>query len=651
MECMYTQKPLDEETAVAIYGYTSAGELEIKGYADPEIVGEHAYKCEECNRYFEEEDILTVPTRLGSRTVCAECATPDNGYYTCQDCGEIFFENYGGYIDNDYHAVCNECFDRYEYNICESCGQIIASDETCWEDDTCLCPSCYDSRQEERKDFIHNYSYKPMPIFYQMDDEESEKLYMGVELEIDNGNVSTGSKALHDLDENEFYFYQKHDASLGFNGIEIVTHPCTLKYHMEKFPWDKIMETALDNGYRSHETSTCGLHVHISRAAFGDTTFQRELNIAKVLLLFDRFFEPQIIKFSRRKNMDWVNRYAKKLDSPMFYSDDEADDLCRKQREYRRLNSGCDGDRHTAVNLGNDATVEFRVFQGTLKKDTLFATLQFLSNVVYFVTHTNLADIQEADWLKFANSIHYRELDEYLEAKELNVSATAKKIVAPRIRKMRVKHGVRLFVDGRLNPEALEFEKDTVRFNPKTRHMSFVEFKDNKPNDLIVNADVVSTGSGIHVWHMKGDMMTNWDHLAIIDLEDVECLKWKNDMIRNYYVGDSGAWMLINNVLKFVRFLQIGESNSALLFNFTDDYTLEWYLPEDVTPITFPLVMKKEDGSRIILKQDRYGTLFDEETRDVVSGYTLKSLVMIPKEDQEAELLDLRTRRTYKHFA
>jgi len=102
--------------------------------------------------------------------------------------------------------------------------------------------------------------------------------FFGVELEADHGNEKDA--AARDVTFGDLS-YVKHDGSLTDDGIEIVTHPCSLRYHLEQFPWDEILSSLADYGFRSHDTSTCGLHVHVSRSAFGETSDEQDLTAAK----------------------------------------------------------------------------------------------------------------------------------------------------------------------------------------------------------------------------------------------------------------------------------------------------------------------------------------------------------------------------------
>ena len=67
-------------------------------------------------------------------------------------------------------------------------------------------------------------------------------------------------------------------------------------------------------GYRSHQAGTCGLHIHVSRAAFGETSRTQDAAIARVLYFFEKHWE-ELLKFSRRTPRQlehWAARYGYK---------------------------------------------------------------------------------------------------------------------------------------------------------------------------------------------------------------------------------------------------------------------------------------------------------------------------------------------------
>lgn len=76
-------------------------------------------------------------------------------------------------------------------------------------------------------------------------------------------------------------------------------------------------------------------------------------------------------------------------------------------------------DRYTAVNVTNRATVEIRIFRGTLKRDTLIAAIQLVSNVFeYAMTHT-WDELRTSTWADVAAYKPYKELVNYMIARNL----------------------------------------------------------------------------------------------------------------------------------------------------------------------------------------------------------------------------------------
>ena len=155
------------------------------------------------------------------------------------------------------------------------------------------------------------------------------------------------------------HIYIKHDGSLD-DGLEIVTHPMTLSYHMSEMPWQAVIAKARQLGYTSHQSGTCGLHVHVNRSSLGDTYQQQDDTSARILFLVETFWH-ELLRFSRRTQSQlnrWAARYGRK--------DEPKDVLKSAEGSYNR---------YTCVNLVPHSTIEFRLFRGTLKYNTIIATL------------------------------------------------------------------------------------------------------------------------------------------------------------------------------------------------------------------------------------------------------------------------------------
>lgn len=317
---------------------------------------------------------------------------------TCDCCGERIFkeENEG----NNHITLCSHCFSNH-YTSCDRCGRLILNEDAYYLDDEDDAPYCNNCYEEYR--YIHHYNYKPEPIFY-----GDGSRYFGIELETDNGGeLSSSAKRVLDIgNASACHLYCKHDGSLD-DGFEVVSHPMTLDYHTNQMPWKKVLIALREMGYRSHQTTTAGLHVHVNRSSLGDTYDEQEETIARLLYLVEKYWE-ELVKFSRRtvSQLDrWAARYGFKN--------------CPK--EILKTAKGGYG-RYTCINLCNDHTIEFRIFRGTLKYNTIIATLQLvdqLCNVAYCFSDEQ---IQSLSWTTFVSGCTKPELVQYLKERRLYVN-------------------------------------------------------------------------------------------------------------------------------------------------------------------------------------------------------------------------------------
>ncbi len=76
--------------------------------------------------------------------------------------------------------------------------------------------------------------------------------------------------------------------------------------------------------------------------------------------------------------------------------------------------------RYVAVNLQNSETVEFRLFNGSLKLNTIYATLQFVSNLCLYAKNKSMDDVLASQWNDICNYQKYDELTAYLNERGLD---------------------------------------------------------------------------------------------------------------------------------------------------------------------------------------------------------------------------------------
>ena len=353
--------------------------------------------CDICSDECPSEDLH----HFGGRSLCQNCF--DTETVVCERCGERVWISHAH--EDDCHSLCRSCFDDY-YTTCSDCGAIISNENAYYPNDDDDTPYCCDCCDGATTCSIHSYSYKPDPIFY-----GEGSPYLGVELEIDNGGEDRHSaKALLKIANQEHdHLYCKHDGSLS-DGFELVSHPMTFAYHTSTMPWENIVKEAISLGYSSHKARTCGLHVHVNRNFFGAADAEQDNAIARVLYFVENHW-PELLRFSRRTEQQlqqWASRYGRK-DNPKAVLD-------AAKKSYAR---------YTCVNLTNYATIEFRIFRGTLKYNTLIATLQLVSEICKVAALLSDEAMDKLSWTRFVEELnpeHIPELIQYLKERRLYIN-------------------------------------------------------------------------------------------------------------------------------------------------------------------------------------------------------------------------------------
>jgi len=202
--------------------------------------------------------------------------------------------------------------------------------------------------------------------------------------------------------------YCKHDGSLD-DGFEVVTHPMSLEYHMREMPWQRVLDEAISMGYLSHRANTCGLHIHVSREAFGNTEVEQDKVIARILFFMEKHW-GELLKFSRRTQRQlerWAARYGYKEHLPDLLDD---------------AKKGRGNGRYSCLNLQNQDTIEFRVFRGTLKYNTLIATLQLVNRVCDVALFMTDDELKGMSWTTFVSGCQEPELVQYLKERRLYIN-------------------------------------------------------------------------------------------------------------------------------------------------------------------------------------------------------------------------------------
>ena len=347
-----------------------------------------------------QEHPLENRVMVGDDALCECCANEETAI--CSRCGERVYRDDNAGDENT--PLCQPCYDRH-YTSCERCGRIIHLDDAYYEDDDEDYPLCYDCHTHVRRNkMIEDYYYKPEPLF-----RGNGPRYFGVELEIDKGGYDHDhAGTIRDMaNTEEEHLYIKQDGSLE-DGFELVTHPMTLDYHQHRMPWKEIMKEALNLGYLSHKTATCGLHIHVNRDSLGDNRDEQEEVISRILYFVEHHWN-EMLKFSRRSEYS-INRWAARYgyeNSPKAIME-----------KAKKGNYG----RYAAVNLCNYHTVEFRLFRGTLKHNTLIAAIELVNRICDAAMYNTDENIAKLSWSEFVAGITEPELIQYLKERNLYIN-------------------------------------------------------------------------------------------------------------------------------------------------------------------------------------------------------------------------------------
>jgi hypothetical protein len=325
-------------------------------------------RCAECGGHASDYSVITVE----GRTVHEICAR------TCSWCDERVLAANSGFAVNGNGLLvrlCESCHDNHTWT-CRDCDTLHTDDA--WHDDA-VCTSCESERAEraEREARFarviggyHNPERRAQtaPISSAWTRANGDR-HFGVELECemasdtfcDDERQDTARALLEVANADTRRMWAEHDGSLNW-GFELITQPMGLDAHAEL--WPRVLTQTAARALRSHDTRTCGLHVHVSRR--GLTTLQ----IARAVVFLNAPENEVLVRAIARR---YGNSY------------------CRIAKKALR-NAADSHDRYEMLNLTNSRTVEFRLFRGTLRAETVLACVEFANAVLEFArTASNTA--------------------------------------------------------------------------------------------------------------------------------------------------------------------------------------------------------------------------------------------------------------------
>jgi Putative amidoligase enzyme len=300
--------------------------------------------CEKCEK--ENCETITVQvarSRNDTEEWCESCV--ESHAFTCADCERVFSNSVNTGENSNGDKVCEHCAENYF--TCDSCEGIFSNDR-CRSDSSgsgCYCERCVPDEHGTIAEYGADVPFGKIGI---------PPHYFGVELEVETqGDSYREQKAKQVRELLSDFVIVTEDGSLS-HGFEIVTRPATLEKQL--FHWKPFFDN-VPSGLRSFQTDTCGLHVHASRRPLS------QLQIAKIVCFVNAAHNRAFLKcIAARDSARWSRYHAKKLS------------------DGNKVNP----ERYEAVNLQNRETIEFRIFKGTLKRESVFKAIEFCDALIKF---------------------------------------------------------------------------------------------------------------------------------------------------------------------------------------------------------------------------------------------------------------------------
>lgn len=363
--------------------------------------------------HFNDEDLYSL--RQVWRTViradddqeCLELMRLELAVVSCPNCGELEYASEAHSTFDTEDDVCRQCA-SHDFTYSEYYDALVSNENARWSfdehGDRVLISTSDDRYRFSSSDMAwHHVDYQPphdedeeedLPPVIQpyhsskrrqvpVDDgwTKQNRRWFGVELEVEyrgNGNSDDKARAINEVVNDGLYgkraFFER-DGSVP-TGFEIISQPLSLPAHRELWSW--LNNKKMVSDLRSHNTTTCGLHVHVSRDRM------TPLQIAKIVTFVNSPTNEPLIRAIAR-------RYA--------------EGYCRIKD--KKIGSAHESeDRYEAVNLCNSKTIEFRIFKGSLKYESVVSAIEFANAMVEFTRTSgdcSIKDLNSDAFLEFIN--------------------------------------------------------------------------------------------------------------------------------------------------------------------------------------------------------------------------------------------------------
>ena len=321
----------------------SHNSLDIIGASNINLVVDVRY-CDNCR---------AIHHRSGDN-LCERCYS--DSMFHCEDCGDEVVAGYSIYDHVEGHGrVCESCL--HSYTECNNCGEYH-------DEEGSYCSSC------RGRELIKPWNWEPDDRAFFKVKGENPQYFFGVELEVGCDEPVRLAEDITELAPDDLVYFME-DSSIPEDGIEMVTNPFSWEYYLKsgKNTFSTILDK-MDGVLGAYPDESCGIHIHVSRSAFSG---QQHLYSFLRLLTgsVNRRFTTAI---AERNTSEWAS----------LSNQGDVSDIVSKAK---RVKYGTFQGRYTAVNMGNDHTIEIRIFKSTLDNVEFFKNIEYVRATIEYTRH------------------------------------------------------------------------------------------------------------------------------------------------------------------------------------------------------------------------------------------------------------------------
>lgn len=275
----------------------------------------------------------------------------DSNRYAALDDTRTCYGNDETYLVTEGERWCGDWY-SYEWLedntfVCCDCDERRSNDD---EHDDGRCECC-DSGRYGDSNGVRDYCDRSAN---NMKPEKDVPIKFGIELEVEP--VDSRSESIDAFNLPDRYCVLKEDGSLGSSGYEIVTRPDCPSVHKRIFG-EVLKRGSVSATTRSWQSGRCGIHIHVSRAPLS------QLWVGRMLVFINsEQLKPIVSKVAGRYGTTYSSIGAKKLTDG-------------RKKGYSR---------YDALNTSGDNTIEFRIFRGTLNRESFLKNIEFVEAVLAF---------------------------------------------------------------------------------------------------------------------------------------------------------------------------------------------------------------------------------------------------------------------------